>query len=192
MREKEVIIKICNNCKYLEDCVKKGAVIDAAKPDSDAPRYIPGLGSNCKRMDPLLKAYGAGYDEGLNDAWDAARKIACDGSVGGLSIGQLRECFGTAVTVDIFKKHTIKQALEKIKKFEETMKLERGDYVLYMCGGKEHTGILLYEHETYYWVLFDNEPCPQRIVRYRDTPILTKLDKHIDLDGLFNGLEDKE
>jgi hypothetical protein len=190
MREDEVTITVCNNCDYLGDCIKKATVIDASLPGSKGPRYIPVLGNDCKRMDQLLKAHEEGYEEGLNDAWETVRKLVCSPSEGGYDFDVLLGIFGCCGMKNISTHYTPKEVIEKIKAYDEANAIKRGDYVTWFINGEKNTGIVLYEQETQYWILCDDNPCPQNISKTRLN--LTKLAKHIDLDGFFDGLKDKE
>lgn len=67
-----------------------------------------------KKPGEKLKAtYDRAYAEGLEAAWDAARKI-----VGDLSIKNLRDMFGTLSYPKIFSEYTAYEAIEKIRQWE--------------------------------------------------------------------------
>lgn len=73
------------------------------------------------------------YNRGLNEAWDAARKIAVDVIDGGYSLDELREIFDETLDRIIFKRNTASEAIAKIKAYEdeqtEDAKIKVGDEV---------------------------------------------------------------
>ena len=70
------------------------------------------------------------YDAGLNEAWEYARKIACEVHHGGLFAGDLEEIFGTRFTTDIFRDNTASEAIAKIKeKQKQDDEIKVGDEV---------------------------------------------------------------
>ena len=64
----------------------------------------------------LLKAT---YEEGLNDAWETARKIRLYPSDGGISIEDLSKIFGNQTHYDILRDYSAQEAIEKIKAWED-------------------------------------------------------------------------
>lgn len=60
------------------------------------------------------------YADGMNDAWDAARKIACAVEDGGLSSGELQRVFGSGSVLDVMHELTAEEAKKRIADFEET------------------------------------------------------------------------
>jgi len=78
------------------------------------------------------------YQRGLNDAWEAARKIFGYEIDGGIPIDEIGSVFGysenaTFCTADIFRHNTVSEAIEKLKAYEEKQKadekIEVGDEV---------------------------------------------------------------
>ena len=65
------------------------------------------------------EAENKAYNRGLNDAWDAARKIAVDITDGGYSLDELREIFDETLNRIIFKRNTASEAIAKIKAYED-------------------------------------------------------------------------
>ena len=64
------------------------------------------------------------YNRGLNEAWDAARKIAVDVIDGGYSLDELREIFDETLDRIIFKRNTASEAIAKIKAYEDEQDAE--------------------------------------------------------------------
>lgn len=82
-------------------------------------------------LDKCEKVKGT-YEDGLNDAWDAACKIgklSCDG---GWNTAQLSKVFDSPLGTEIFRKYSAKEAIERIKRYEcktEQEKIKFGDEV---------------------------------------------------------------
>lgn len=129
--------------------------------------------------------YDAGRVEGQTEIWELVKKIYCSNG------NDLRAIFKDFSGIsDIFFSYTPGEALSIYNEYFEKKKIKRGDYVAWKCGNDEGVGIMLYEQAQQYIILCDNITCPQFMYK-RDTK-LKKLDKHIDLDGLFAGVKDKE
>lgn len=76
------------------------------------------------------------YEDGMNYAWEMAKRIVTIEGRGGLSMGELNRIFGTTLLSEIFTKFTSSEAAEKIKEWdEENKQIKVGDVVLY--GGNE-------------------------------------------------------
>lgn len=93
--------------------------------------------------------YEDGYQCGLNDAWEAARKIASDNA------GQNYSIFGQHFTVEILNTHSASEVIEKIRQYEqekEELKKEQfftaeevmRQYLDTFCKGKSCTGCPLH------------------------------------------------
>ena len=59
------------------------------------------------------------YQRGLNDAWEAARKISMSKINGGLSWEVMNDIFGTASPSKIYKTFTASEVIEKIRQYEQ-------------------------------------------------------------------------
>jgi hypothetical protein len=71
------------------------------------------------------------YQAGLNDAWEAAQKVVCKTTAGGMSLDTLKEIFGVQSPVAIMQSNTAQQAIDKIKAYEDKRsdRIEVGDIV---------------------------------------------------------------
>lgn len=98
--------------------------------------------------------YEDGYQKGLSDAWDAAKKIAYYWIWGGQT-NEAEEIFGTDDIIAIFKSHSATEAIEKIRQYEqekEEPKKEQSvtaeevmrQYLDTFCKGKSCTGCPLH------------------------------------------------
>jgi hypothetical protein len=59
------------------------------------------------------------YQRGLNDAWEAARKICLNDSDGGLTVTEIANIFDVSYYRDAMKKYSVHEAIEKIRKYEQ-------------------------------------------------------------------------
>ena len=67
------------------------------------------------------------YQRGLDDGWEAARKIFVSTTDGGYSMGQIREILGKRslfCATDVIRQFTINEVIEKLKAYEEKQKAE--------------------------------------------------------------------
>jgi hypothetical protein len=82
------------------------------------------------------------YQRGLDDAWEAARKVALNTKDGGLSIEKLGEIFDRYTLQQVLKDYTAKQTIEKLKVYEEKQKadekIEVGDEVEVLNSGNKY------------------------------------------------------
>lgn len=77
----------------------------------------------CQRAADVIEERGesweAGYDKGLLDAWELARKITVESVEGGYDGDDLQEIFGTAIYADLFyKEHNPRKAIIKAKAYD--------------------------------------------------------------------------
>lgn len=59
------------------------------------------------------------YEQGLNDAWEAARKVCCFYQQGGLDGATLYELFGKNFAPNILKDFSASEVIEKLKTLED-------------------------------------------------------------------------
>ena len=64
------------------------------------------------------------YQRGLDDAWEAARRVAFNSHMGGLSVEDLEKAFDCLVPQQVFKNYTAQQIIEKLKAYEEKQKAD--------------------------------------------------------------------
>lgn len=72
------------------------------------------------------------YEDGLNEAWEVARKIVCND---GYNFLELEDIFERRSISDILKTNTIAEAIDKIEKYESKV-FEVGDEVVNAIGKK--------------------------------------------------------
>ena len=68
------------------------------------------------------EAENTAYNRGLNDAWDAVRKIIEPADDGGYSFNVLDTIFGESSISSILKHNTVSEAIAKIKAYEDKQK----------------------------------------------------------------------
>ena len=87
--------------------------------------YCDALEKHCAICEEKHDAEEA-YQQGLNDAWDAARKIASDNA------GQNYSIFGQHFTAEILNTHSASEAIEKIRQYErgKEEQIQVGDEVI--------------------------------------------------------------
>lgn len=69
-----------------------------------------------------------GYEKGLNDAWELAKKLELNECDGGFSSDTIAKAFGCTV-YDTFRLFTPKQAIAKIEAYDESKEIKVGDVV---------------------------------------------------------------
>lgn len=71
------------------------------------------------------------YADGLNDAWNLAKKIVCAKEQGGMKLCECEDVFNTTYIADILAKHTYEEALAKIEAYEREKEIKVGDVVVH-------------------------------------------------------------
>ena len=96
------------------------------------------------------KAFSDGYKRGLEDAWDAAKKIVVDTDHGGFKLDTLREIFGTQGYSYIMQDNTAQEAIDKIKAYEEKQEddsIKVGDEVRHKNHNTSWTAVVIRREE---------------------------------------------
>ena len=111
-----------------------GRLIPYTEPDLDAIRneeYEKGVQDTKQHWvdAPRSCAYALGYENGLNDAWDAARKIIHMPEADLLNL--FTECYSAVCTsVQVFLKYDASECIEKIRQYEDgKQEIKVGDEV---------------------------------------------------------------
>ena len=115
------LIKVKNGDKF--PITEFKTVKPYTEPDLDEIRaraYEEGL-NDAKNKDTkdFADMYDSGYNEGLKDAWEAARKIPLNVNEGGLSANALTTIFGNKSIIQIFKEFSASEVVEKIRQYEQ-------------------------------------------------------------------------
>ena len=128
-----------------------------------------------------------GYKQGLEEAWEIARKIVLQDCDGGYGMTTLIKIFGNEWVSDILKGAYIHEVKEKIAAYEaEQSKPKLGDVVKIYGGSGEfyHTGIFIEEEEQDYIVLSKVLHHIQAFskINFR----LEKTGKHFDIQSMLD------
>lgn len=100
------------------------------------------------------------YQRGLNEAWEAARKIVLNPDEGGMSVTDIYLVFGNNGSMQrIFRSYSATEVIEKLKAYEKKQKVDDeikvGDVVERYINDKfDSTGIFLGEDGNYWNCLF--------------------------------------
>lgn len=103
-----------------------------------------------------------GYNAGMNDAWEAARKIICNEIDGGLSTREMIKIFGSVSASAALKNNTVSEAIAKIREFDEekaeNAKIKVGDVVVERLKNAEITFVVcLVSFERIYGITGDGK-----------------------------------
>ena len=113
------------------------------EPDLDAVRneaYEKGVQDTKQHWvdAPRSCAYKLGYENGLNDAWDAARKIVLSREDGGLFEYEARKSVFGCGNYMALKNYSASEAVKKIRQYgqEQEEQIQVGDEVVFYNGEK--------------------------------------------------------
>lgn len=171
--KEEIIDSACS--RILEQ--KHQAIFDAGYKQG----YNDGTASHDgERGSIYYGGYGDGHKDGLNEAWEYVKKIACNVSLGGYSTCILRETFDTASIGDIFLNFSASEAIAKINEYEEKQKLadeiKVGDEVVDGEVFNSGKGIVTFVSPLLLYVLWDDGSTGRR--KLTD---VKKTGRHFDL-----------
>ena len=147
-------------------------------------------GINDGSLDVKLRVEGA-YQKGLEDAWEAARKIVADTDHGGLASGTLCEIFGTRGYSYIMQENTAQEAIDKIKAYDgkHSDRIEVGDEVTFLPNDRRgivtacHVPDVYAENDKY--AVFCGTT-----VEYVLRPHITKTGKHYDIQSILEAMRE--
>lgn len=131
------------------------------------------------------KAIDEAYERGLNDAWDAARKINMEAYDGGFSVSDLEKIFAINSNCAIMRTFTAKEAIAKIKAYEaEKDEIRVGDEVRRISDGMKY-------------VVVDPKNEFGRVcgfsmngIWYGECPnALRKTGRHFDIESILKGMQ---
>ena len=124
------------------------------------------------------------YQAGLNDAWEAAQKVVCKTTAGGMSLDTLKEIFGVQSPAAIMQSNTAQQAIDKIKTYEDKRsdRIEVGDEVISDTGTK----FIVTAFKTSDSVCGFSE---RGLWRFNTIDKLTKTGKHYDIASILEAMK---
>lgn len=117
------------------------------------------------------------YNEGLNDAWELAKKIVSNPGEGGFSVKELINIFETSLMKNVFNEYSAQEAIEIIEAYEkEQAEIKVGDVVT----AYSTEGIVTKCNEDFVTVINKNG-VSDKWAKF----VCKKTGKHIDLSDLF-------
>lgn len=127
------------------------------------------------------------YQRGLDDSWEAARKITYLVSNGGLEIEALHSLFYTSSYLEIFATYTAAEAVEKIREYEAQKAKDdeicNGDEVYFTLFSQNFKAIAIQHDLEGRWQVLGDRGGLIEV----DESALTKTGRHVDLTELFGG-----
>ena len=134
------------------------------------------------------------YQRGLEDAWEAAKKIFGYEIDGGIPIDKIGRVFGyseneTFCTADIIRHNTASEAIAKLKAYEDKQKdrIEVGDEVEW-DGDKYVVTYLNYDIETSEITDYDLLAYDGSVVDHVKKCAFTKTGKHYDIASILEAM----
>ena len=122
-------------------------------------------------------------NEGRNEVWELAKKIAVEPENGGYDSMQLHDIFGFSDMDLVFTRYSPQEALAKLEAYEkEKATFKRGNIVLFV--DTDELGIYIGQYaDGMHAVVFDECNVPQKV----STEEIRKTDKHIDIQSVLEG-----
>ena len=143
-------------------------------------------------QDEAYQRVEGAYQAGLNDAWEAVKKIFGYEIDGALSIDEIGEAFGykkedVFYTADIIRANTAEQVIAKLKAYEEKQdnKFEFGDEITDSYGTKGCVVSKDNEEGEMIYALFDGYRVPQHVAKSK----YRKTGKHYDIEKILEALK---
>lgn len=105
-----------------------------------------------QRYQPEKESVEDAYQRGINDAWDAARKIVRTEGHGGISSDEVEKIFGSWHLDQVFNL-SAQEAMAKLRAYEQRNRYKAGDVVkdkdgcLYMCYRADDKSAILNDGE---------------------------------------------
>jgi hypothetical protein len=139
------------------------------------------------------------YEQGLNDAWECARKIAVE-----MSIEDMQSCGLISnsdkeytYSCDVIRDYSVSEAMTKIKEYEEKKKFHVGDVIKFEFGGVglyNAIGVIVRIDDDYLYVLSGNNDPDYTTIRinpYRDTVHVEKTGRYFpQIEEVLNAMKE--
>ena len=132
------VIELRPDCKVVQQiCESNGQVSIGAK----SSKYLEELNS-----DYINEHFGdlqdTAYQRGLDDAWEAIKKVVLNPDEGGMSVPNLFEIFGNRSMQNVFRNYSASEVIAKLKAYEEKQKADEeikvGDEVEVLNSGSKY------------------------------------------------------
>lgn len=130
----------------------------------------------------ILNAKDKGYDKGLSDAWEYLEKLMDK------DVEELKEIFDLPYiknVIDVLNHLTPKEAVDKLKAWEEKHEIKVGDVIISNEGNKAVVQFITPNGE---WECLNK--CTYFTLNKEKQKLWKRTGKHIDLTEIFKGLED--
>ena len=129
------------------------------------------------------------YQRGLDDAWEAARKIVLSPDEGGTSLPDLFAIFGDGSMQRVFRSYSASEAIEKLKAYEEKQKandeIKVGDEVKRkLASENDSRGIVTKEWGDIYYIMWPDGSSGKW---YKDS--IVKTGRHFDIKGFLEDVK---
>lgn len=133
------------------------------------------------RVDKVYPIPTKTYEDGLAEAWEAARKIAYydDSDPDALTDEKMEEIFGMDDERHIFMRYTAQEVIEKIAAWKDTQPIKTGDVVVYEANGLK--GLVLDVRGECCQVLWESGKC----AGFLSMDNLVKTGRTADIAGLL-------
>lgn len=125
------------------------------------------------------------YEEGLNDAWELAKKITLNAE-DDFSCDQVEEIFGRD-SFCVLGELTPQEALAKIEAYEESKAIKVGD-VVYADDEPGSFGVVTWKYNNGIYVMWDDGSCGDET----NIEELHKTGRHIDIEHLLEQIRGNE
>lgn len=124
----------------------------------------------------VLHSVNEPYNQGLNDAWELAKKIVLPDHLGGYTVDELKDIFGKNTFASLMNTFSPQEALAKVKAYEEHNEIKVGDVV--RSKGCNVEGIITKISEIKIYRLFKDGSCDSISTKVKED--LDKTGKHFD------------
>lgn len=133
----------------------------------------------------IEEAYQRGVEDGCNETWAAAKKIALYHDEGGTSILDLTEIFDCFTIQQVFRKYTVFEVIEKLKAYEEKQKADDEIKV-----GDE----VIDEDDKKFWVTKIHNGIAEGIMANGEVTctyldVTERTGKHVDIDKILEAMK---
>ena len=150
-------------------------------------------GINDGSLDVKLRVEGA-YQRGLDDAWEAARKIVADTDHGGFAMGALCEIFDTRSYTYIMNENTAQEAVDKIKAYEDEQKkkdrIEVGDEVERYVDGRYDGRAMFLAEDGDRWTCLFWTGCGYTTLSYPKSQF-KRTGRHYEIEPILEGIRNE-
>lgn len=150
-------------------------------------------GINDGSLDVKLRVEGA-YQRGLDDAWEAARRIVVDTDHGGLALGTLSGIFGTQSYSYIMRENTAQEAIDKIKAYEDEQKkkdrIDVGDEVERYVDGRYDGRAMFLAEDSDQWTCLFWTGCGYTTLSYPKSQF-KRTGRHYEIEPILEGIRNE-